>query len=79
MMHLLYRRYSRSGYAPQLFYIVMALGFAGLAVFSAVRGSWLIAAIAIVMCGVTVAGSQLLPRLSITDLAASSEKEDNDE
>ena len=39
-MHLIWRRYTRSGYAPPLFYIVMAAGFIALAVFSGMRGSW---------------------------------------
>ena len=54
-MHLIWRRYSRSGYAPPLFYFGMAAGFIALAAFSSMRGSWLIAAIAIVMAGVTLA------------------------
>lgn len=62
-MHLIYRRYSRSGYAPALFYLLMALGFGALAVYSAVRGSWLVMAIALAMIGVTIGGSRMMSRL----------------
>jgi hypothetical protein len=59
-MHLLWRRYARSGYAPPAFYVVMALAFIALAAFAVVRGEWLIAAIAVVMIAVTAAGSRVM-------------------
>jgi hypothetical protein len=62
-MHLIWRRYASAGYAPPLFYMVMALGFAALAVFSGLRGSWMIMAIALLMVAVTLAGSRVMPRL----------------
>ena len=63
-MHLIYRRYSRSGYAPSVFYIVMALGFAALAVFALVRADWLIAGIAAAMVAATAVGARVMRRLS---------------
>ncbi len=82
-MHLIWRRYSRSGYAPPVFYIVMALGFVALAIFSGVRGSWMIMAIALVMASVTLAGSRVMRRLTDADGAArtarDAEKETDDE
>ena len=78
-MHLIWRRYSRSGYAPPAFYIVMALGFIALAVFSGMRGGWLITAVALVMAGVTLAGSRVMRRLADADASkrAPAEEEDN--
>ena len=81
-MHLLYRRYSRSGYAPPLFYAVMALAFVGVAIFGAVNGEWLILAIALVMVAVTIAGSVMMRRLSAAaeqSLQRIGAREDNDD
>ena len=64
-MNVLYRRITRSGAAPPLFYVAMALAFAGLAVFAAVRGQWLIVAIAAVMIAVTAAGSRVMRRMIV--------------
>jgi uncharacterized membrane protein len=63
-MHLLYRRYARSGYASPLFYILMALGFGGLAVYAAVRGDWLIAVIAALMIVAVTVGARVMRRMS---------------
>lgn len=63
-MHLIWRRYSRSGYAPSWFYVVAAVGFAALAVWAAVRGDWLVAAIALVMIGAAVAARSVSRRLA---------------
>ncbi len=76
-MHLIWRRYSRSGYAPPAFYIVMALGFIALAIFSGMRGSWLIMAIAIIMAGVTLAGSRVMRRLVDADASKRAPAEDS--
>jgi hypothetical protein len=62
-MHLLYRRYTRSAAAPMAFYVAFAIGFVALAVFALVRADWLIAAIAIVMIGVTAAGARFMRRV----------------
>lgn len=62
-MHLLYRRYSRSGAAPPAFYAVAALGFVALAVWGAVTRDWPIVGIAIAMVLVTAAGSRVMRRL----------------
>jgi hypothetical protein len=64
-MYLLIRRFTRSGAAAPLFYLAMALAFAALAVFAAVRGDWLILAIALVMIGVTAAGSRVMRRMNV--------------
>jgi hypothetical protein len=70
-VHLLWKRYSRSGHAPQLFYLVMAAAFLALAVWALVRTEWLIAAGAIVMIAVTAGGSRIMRRLG--DAARASE------
>jgi hypothetical protein len=64
-MQFLWRRYARSGYAPPWFYIVLTLGFLGLAVWSGVRGDWPIMAIALVMIPVTIGGSRIMRRLNV--------------
>ncbi len=48
-MHLLVRRYNRSGAAPSWFYAVLAAAFVALAAWALVRGDWLVATIAAVM------------------------------
>lgn len=78
-MHLIWRRYSRSGYAPPAFYIVMAIGFIALAIFSGMRGSWLIAVIAMVMAVVTLAGSRVMRRLTDADGAARTTRDAEEE
>lgn len=62
-MHLLWKRYSRSGYAPPWFYALLGAGFIALAVWALVTGDWLVAAIAIVMLPVTFGGSRVMKRL----------------
>jgi hypothetical protein len=71
IVHLIWKRYSRSGYAPQAFYAVMALAFLALAVWALVRAEWLIAAGAIAMIAVTAGGSRVMRRLG--DAARASE------
>ena len=71
-MHLLWRRYARSGYAPVWFYALMAAGFVGLAVWAIIGRDWLIAGIAAAMVAVTIAGSRVMRRFS--DAAAASER-----
>jgi hypothetical protein len=63
-VHLLWKRYSSSGYAPQAFYVIAALAFTALAVWALVRGDWLVAAAAGAMAAVTVAGSRVMRRLA---------------
>jgi membrane protein implicated in regulation of membrane protease activity len=62
-MHLLYRRYARSGYASPWFHAVAAVAFAALAVFALVRHDWLVAGIAAAMIAATAAGSRVMRRL----------------
>lgn len=63
-MHLLWRRYSRSGYAPPWFYALIASGFVSLTVWAVTQRDWLVAAVAVVMIAVTIAGSRLMRRLN---------------
>ena len=59
-MHILWKRYSRSGAAPPWFYVAMAVGFAALAVWAIVVRDWLVMAIALVMIGVTAVGARIM-------------------
>ncbi len=59
-MHLIWRRYSRSGAAPLWFYAAMALGFGALAVWAIVQRDWLVMALALAMIGVTTAGARIM-------------------
>ncbi|TAK72582.1 MAG: hypothetical protein EPO22_00420 [Dehalococcoidia bacterium] len=59
-MHLLWRRYSKSGAAPPWFYAAMALGFTALAVWAIVQRDWLVMALALAMIGVTAAGARIM-------------------
>ena len=61
-MHLLWKRYSRSGTAPAWFYAAIAGAFAGLIVWGIVASNWLVAALAAAMVLVTLAGAKLLRR-----------------
>ena len=54
-MHLLWRRYSRSGYASAWLLRALAMAFVALAVWAGARGDWLVLAIALVMAPVTLA------------------------
>jgi hypothetical protein len=63
-MHLLMRRYSRSGYASRWFLRALAAGFVALAAWAAVRGDWLVLALAIVMAAVALAAVPLARRLA---------------
>jgi hypothetical protein len=69
-MHLLWKRYSRSGYAPPWFYIAVGAGFAALAVWALVQRDWLVAAIALAMIAVTVGGSRIMRRLGEASAAS---------
>ena len=59
-MHLLWRRYSKSGAAPPWFYAAMALAFGALAVWAIVAHDWLVMALALAMIGVTAAGARIM-------------------
>ena len=72
-MHLLWKRYAGSGYAPAAFYVILAGGFVALAAWSLGQRDWLVAAIALVMIVVTLAGSRLMRRLG--ESAAASRRE----
>lgn len=69
-MHLLWRRYSRSGYAPIWFYALMAIGFGALAVWAIVERDWIVLAIAIVMVPVTIGGSRIMRALGDAERAS---------
>jgi len=71
-MMMLWRRYSKSGYAPGWFYLAIGAGFAAFAVWALVRGDWLVAAIAAAMVAVTAAGSRVMRHLQ--DAQAASER-----
>ncbi len=66
-MHLLWKRYARSGYAPPWFYALMVVGFAALLVWAIATQDWLVAALALVMVPVTVAGSRLMRRMGAAE------------
>lgn len=59
-MHLIWRRYSRSGAAPSWFYAAMALGFAAVAIWAIVARDWLVMALALAMIGVTTIGARIM-------------------
>ena len=59
-MHILWKRYSRSGAAPVWFYAAMALGFGALAVWAIVQRDWLVMALALAMSGVTTIGARIM-------------------
>ena len=63
-MHLLWRRYARSGSAAPWFHWLLGAGFAALAIFAVARQEWLIAALAIAMVGVTAGGSMMMRRMA---------------
>jgi hypothetical protein len=81
-MMLLWRRYSRSGYAPAWFYVAIGAGFAALAVWGLVRADWLVAGIAVVMVAVTAAGSRIMRRFrdahAASEAALLSRKDEDD-
>lgn len=78
-MHLIARRYSRSGYAPTWFYGALCIGFAAMAVWALAQRDWLVGAIAIAMLPVTLAGSRMLRRLSESARAERSAMEQREE
>jgi hypothetical protein len=59
-MFFLWKRYSRSGYAPPLFYVIMAIGFVALAVWAITQRDWLVATIALAMLVVTASGARIM-------------------
>ena len=63
-MLVLLRRVSRTGAAPTWFYLVAAAGFVALAAWAAVQRDWLIAVVAVAMIAATVAGRQLMGKVS---------------
>lgn len=63
-MHLIWKRYTRAGYAPPWFYVLMTLGFVALAVWGAVRADWVVMAVALVMIPITIGGSRAMKRLA---------------
>jgi hypothetical protein len=75
-MHLLWRRYSRSGAAPPIFYAIAGAGFVALAVWAAFKGDWLVVAIALVMIAVTGAGARFMRSHAAQIDAAGSARKD---
>ena len=63
-MHLLWRRYSRSGYASAWFLRALAVAFVALGVWGGVRGDWLVLALGLVMAPITLVAVALARRLS---------------
>jgi hypothetical protein len=63
-MHLLWKRYSRSGYASAWFLRALAVTFVALAVWGGVRGDWLVLALGLVMAPITLAAIPLTRRLA---------------
>jgi len=63
-MHLLMRRYSRSGYASRWFLWALATAFVALAVWAIVRTDWLVLALALVMTAVALAAVPVTRRLA---------------
>ncbi len=62
-MHLLVRRYNRSGYAASWFYAAIGVGFGALAILALAHQDWLAASAAIAMVPITIAGARLMRRL----------------
>lgn len=61
-MHLLWKRYSRSGMAPTWFYALLALGFVALAVWGAVEQNWIVMIVALAMAPIAIVGSRFIRR-----------------
>lgn len=70
-MHILWKRYSRSGAAPPWFYVAMAIGFAALAAWAIVERDWLVMALALAMIGVTAVGARIMRSVRTSGSAAS--------
>jgi hypothetical protein len=66
-MHILWRRYTRSSYAPPWSYWVMAAGFVALAVWSAIQQDWVVLGVALAMVPVTFAGARVMRRLAASE------------
>ncbi len=69
-MHILWKRYSRSGAAPVWFYAAMALGFGALAVWAIVQRDWLVMALALAMIGVTTIGARIMRSVRTSETPA---------
>lgn len=63
-MHLIWKRYAKSGYAPGWFYIIAAIAFVVVAIWGAVELDWIVAFVAIAMACTAIAGGRLMRRLS---------------
>lgn len=63
-MHLLWKRYTRSGFAPPWFYTAMSAAFLALAVWGGLRADWTVMALALALAPATLAGARLMRRLS---------------
>ena len=59
-MHLLWKRYSRSGSAPPWYYALMAMAFIALAIWAGAQRDWLVMALALAMIGVTAGGARMM-------------------
>jgi hypothetical protein len=69
-MHLIWKRYTRSGSAPTWFYALIGSGFVALAIWGLAQRDWIVAAIAAVMVPVTIGGSVLMRRLREASVAS---------
>lgn len=63
-MHLLWRRWSRSGSAAPWFSYAMAVAFVALAIGAAAQGAWLVFALALAMAPTALAGSRAMRRIA---------------
>lgn len=64
-MHLIWKRYARSGSAPPWFYALFGSGFVALTVWAIMQRDWLVASIAVAMVPVTVAGGRMVKRFAL--------------
>lgn len=73
-MFILWRRYSRSGFAPWWLYGLLAVGFAGLAVWAFVVGEWLVGGIALAAIPVAALAIALARRVNEATMASRREE-----
>jgi hypothetical protein len=63
-VHLIVRRYSRSGAAPLWFYFAMTAGFGVMAIWAFTQSDWLVGTVATLMVPATFAVSRLMRRFA---------------
>jgi hypothetical protein len=69
-MHVIWRRYARSGYAPPWYYAAFAIGFVALAGWAVIASDWLVAACASAAALASMAATRFIPRLRAAKLAS---------